>query len=249
MKERLISLTKHFYRFGIISGLRIYFQNSILKKGYSTISLKSFPFKILLRRSTSDIQTFNQIFLFLEYRYNIRIIPNFIVDCGANIGLSTLYFKNIYPNAFISAIEPEDSNFQLLKKNTQKYSSIDCIKAGIWNKNAILKIVDENNFGNWGFLCKEVGTESEDTIKAISIKDIMLKYNKTEIDLLKIDIEGAELELFSSGYEDWLPKTKVIIIELHDWFRKGCSNSFFSALIKYNFSVFSNGENIICIRN
>ena len=70
----------------------------------------------------------------------------------------------------------------------------------------------------------------------------------TEIDLLKIDIEGAELEVFSNNYESWLPKTKALIIETHDQDRKGTTRPFFSTIAKYNFSTTISGENFVCIR-
>lgn len=248
MKQELNFFIKHLYRFGILSGILIYFKNK-RTRGESVISLKHYPHNIRLRRSSSDIGTFHQVFLNLEYQYNIPSEPGFIIDCGANIGLASVYFKNRYPKSLVVAVEPEPSNYDMLLKNTQSYSQVECIRAGVWNRNAILKVEDEHSFGHWGFVCKEVSYESENTVRAIAIDEIMAKYGQTEIGLLKIDIEGAELELFAANYEAWLPKTKVIMIELHDWVRRGCSRSFFSALLHYDFSVFHNGENIICIRN
>mgnify|MGYP000361339186 CR=1 FL=1 len=54
-------------------------------------------------------------------------------------------------------------------------------------------------------------------------------------DLLKIDIEGAEKELFSENTDYWLGKVNMIIIELHDWMRKDCSKNFYSAIKKYKY--------------
>ena len=65
------------------------------------------------------------------------------------------------------------------------------------------------------------------------------------IDILKLDIEGSEKEVFSAGFENWMPKTKVIIIELHDAMKPGCSRAVFAAVNKYNFSFNIKGENII----
>lgn len=78
---------------------------------------------------------------------------------------------------------------------------------------------------------------------------IMEQQGKSQIDLLKLDIEGAELELFAEDYQHWLSNTQILMIELHDWFRKGCSKSFFSALLHYDFSITPKGENFICIQN
>ena len=56
------------------------------------------------------------------------------------------------------------------------------------------------------------------------------------VDIFKIDVEGAEKELFSANYEKWLEKTNVIIIELHDSFRDGCTEELNNATKSYKFS-------------
>jgi FkbM family methyltransferase len=249
MKNKFKQFTRYIFQFGIFKGISLYYKNFFLKKGISAFSLKNHAHPLLLRRSTSDIKAFNQVFLNGEYRFHINFSPKFIIDCGANIGLASLYFKAAYPDAFIVAIEPESSNYEMLLKNTKSYTGIECIKAGIWNKNALLKVESLQDNDHWGFVCREVTEETENTIRATSIPEIMQRYNKTEIDILKIDIEGSELELFSSGYEAWLPFTKVIVIELHDTIRKGCSKSFFNAFAQYDFSIQIVGENILAIRN
>jgi FkbM family methyltransferase len=249
MKQRVILLLKHINRFGLFDGLNIFFKNHFFKNSDSKIFIEGIKYPIYLRKKTSDIQAFDQVFLDLEYGYNLKISPKFIIDCGANIGLASVYFKNKFPDSTIVSIEPEETNYLTAIKNTQDYKDINLIKSGIWNKNTFLKVTDVWNFGNWGFVCNEIDNPGIDTVQAISVSEILKRSNRTEIDILKIDIEGSELELFSSNYEDWLPNTKVIMIELHDAYRKGCSKAFFNAILKYDFSIFQSGENIICIRN
>jgi hypothetical protein len=72
----------------------------------------------------------------------------------------------------------------------------------------------------------------------------MATYNKKHIDLFKIDIEGAEKEVLSENNE-WLSRTKILIIELHDKKKKGCSNAFFSALSGRNFECHPFGQNFL----
>lgn len=91
--------------------------------------------------------------------------------------------------------------------------------------------------GKWGFIVEEVDYKNEHTVSAISIIDIMKKFNLDHIAILKVDIEGSEKELFESNIEEWLPKTKVIIIELHDRMKSGTSMSFFKALYNYDYSL------------
>ena len=102
-------------------------------------------------------------------------------------------------------------------------------------------------------MTKEVSQEnlekSSSLIPTISISKIMKDNNITVIDLLKIDIEGAEKELFESSFESWLPNTRVLVVELHDRMKPGCSKSVFSAICKYDFSFSHKGENLIFTNN
>jgi FkbM family methyltransferase len=54
-----------------------------------------------------------------------------IIDCGANIGLVSVMMKCLFPDVKIIAIEPDETNFELLKKNLQHYEGIELINAGI----------------------------------------------------------------------------------------------------------------------
>ncbi len=227
-------------KFDLIFAFNRFKKNSIFK-----INLNTAKFPIFLRENSSDSDTFYQIFYYKGYNVDFNFEPKVIVDCGANIGLASVYFKNKYPQAKIISVEPASSNFEMLVKNTEKYDDIHCLQAGIWNKNAILKVVD-NGYGEWGFMTEEVDTEGPDTIKSVSIDGLMEKYNLDHIDILKIDIEGSEKELFEKNYEKWLPKVKVILIELHDGMKEGCIRTFFKAMVNYKFTMRYKGENIIC---
>ena len=100
----------------------------------------------------------------------------------------------------------------------------------------------DTGLGNWGFMTEETDQAGEDTIAAISIDEIMNRYNLEHIDICKINIEGAEKELFEKNYDTWLSKTKLISIELHDRMKEGCSKSFFKAMINYNFALTHKGS-------
>jgi len=208
---------------------------------------KQLKYPVYLRNNTSDIPTLYQVFYEMEYDIDYKFEPKVIVDCGANIGLAAVYFKNRFSNSKIISIEPEKSNFDLLYENTKNYENIHLLQRGIWNKDTNLKI-ENIGLGHWGFVTTETEEESRDTIKSISIDSIMEKYNLDHIDILKIDIEGSEKELFESNY-DWMDKVNCIFIELHDRFKEGCTDSFNNAISNKNFSVDNNGENIILFRD
>lgn len=233
----------HFQVLGT-QGIWLLFKRNIKFLNFFSVLLPKFKYPILLRNSTTDVCVFYQVFLAKSYDIYYGIEPKVIIDCGANIGLTSIYFKNRFPNAKIIAIEPELSNFELLKKNTEKYSNIFCIKSGVWNKSTDL-IIKDGSTGKWGFVVKEVNYQSNDTIPAISINEIIDIYNIDQIDILKIDIEGSEKELFETNFENWLRITKVLIIELHDGLKPGASKSFFKAVSKYDFHMSRKNENLI----
>jgi len=158
--------------------------------------------------------------------------------------MSTLFYKIKFPKAKIIAVEPELLNYKIMLKNTEHLSNVIVINAGIWNKETNLKI--ENSISDsWGFVVKESEIENENTIPAVSISTLMHQYNLNAIDILKIDIEGSEKEMFQENYKEWLSRTKVLSIELHDGYRKGASKSFFNAISEFDFSMFRKNENLI----
>jgi hypothetical protein len=72
----------------------------------------------------------------------------------------------------------------------------------------------------------------------------MTQFGHQRVDILKLDIEGAELELFGPGCEQWLPLVDILIVELHDRFRSGCSRAFYKAITNFNFRQEVRGENL-----
>lgn len=250
MIKDFLFLLRLIKRFGIPNAWRL-FKSGNVKSGELSITFKAAKHPVTLRYNTSDIDVFYQVYYHNYYSFNydhyIKDIKT-IVDGGANIGLASTYFKGLFPDSTIIAIEPETSNYTQLKKNTGAYEGIHCEQAGIWNKSCFLKVEDKYNSGNWGFVVEEVADEKESNVKGISIEDIMKKYNLQHIDILKLDIEGAELELFQENYQ-WLSKVKMLIIETHDFMRKGTSKAVFKAIIDFNFSVHLCRENIVFIND
>ncbi len=94
--------------------------------------------QVYVRTNTSDLEVAISSLYRREYDHIDLSEPGVIIDAGANIGTSSIFFARKYPGARIFAIEPETSNFTLLKKNTRKYRNIVPIKAAIWGNIVIL---------------------------------------------------------------------------------------------------------------
>lgn len=184
-----------------------------------------------LRVPSSDVRIYEQIFAKQEYDFRTSVQPRVIVDAGANIGLASIYFANKYPDAKILAIEPEQSNFELLQKNTGPYANVIAIQAALWHKNEEINVVDPG-VGKWGFRTEEKDSSGKladgtcQVVASVTLDKIIDDYDLGRIDILKLDIEGAEKEVFSNT-SSWIEKVDSIIIELHERMKSGCSRSFY----------------------
>lgn len=236
----------HFY--GLIEGGKI--SAKFILNLVNTIKLKYIKYPIKLRKGTSDIPTFHKVFGFREYAIK-QFSPEtkIIIDGGANIGLFSIFIKNIFPDAKVIAIEPDLENYNQMVNNLQHYSGMTTYNTGLWHSNAFLKASDKYNQGKWGIVVESVANESDSNIMGMSIDEIMLQNKLTYIDILKVDIETSEKYLFEKNYENWLPKTKMIIIEFHDWIMPGTAQPVLHAVNKCfpKYSFYMKGENAIIV--
>jgi FkbM family methyltransferase len=200
---------------------------------------------VTLRKNTTDIAVFKHVFIREEYKFKTELKPKFIIDAGANIGLSSIYFSNQFPEARILSIEAEKENFTILVKNTEGYPGIIPLNAGLWDKTVTLEVVNPG-YEATGFMVKETSESNPNGFKAISVNEIISEYQLSEIDLIKLDIEGAEKELLTNNTE-WISCTGAIIIELHDRKKEGCSKAFLEAFGKHNFECYPFGQNFLLI--
>ena len=244
-----IRLLTYTLRFGLLDGILIFIK--LQSNRFSKFRIPAFKNEIFVRPYTSDANVFEQIFVHYEYDLEIGYPPQIIVDLGANIGLSALFFSMKFPQAKVIAVEPDKENFSCLKKNTCLLDNVISIHAAVWDKKTEVRISDKYNYGKWGMVVEEVvdKTEPLNRIESITVEEIMKINNIAKIDILKIDIESAEFQLFSSGFELWLPKVKVVLIELHDSMKSGTSKVFFDAITAsmHSYRVIPKGENLIVI--
>lgn len=231
-------------RFGITGGLKLYYD--LLPGKKRLLKVPSLQHPILMRRNSSDANVFRQVFLKNEYDIKVPFTPSVIIDGGANIGLFSIKMKNQFPDCSIVCVEPDPENFESLRQNLFSYSNMHFENCGIWSQPAKLKVYDKYRSGKWGMVTE---VDPMGNIPAISIGYLMEKYQFHQIDILKLDIESSEKIVFSEHFETWLPKVKMIIIELHDFMQEGCARSFFEAINKcipsYTYSI--SGENTIIL--
>ena len=243
--EKSSLLFRIFDEFGVVKGLEVFWKVISKSKQDITLILPGEDLPIHMRKSTSDIAVFRQLYIDKEYDIQLDIEPATIIDCGSNIGLSILVFSKMFPASKIIAIEPDKGNFQMLEKNTDHKENVERLNAGIWYKTAPLEIIDRNEFGSWALEVKEVDQRGPCTIDGTSIDDICRKRGITEIGLLKIDIEGSEKEIFENDPHDWLSITRNLIIETHDRMRPGTGKAVLDALGNYTYQLELSGDCLV----
>lgn len=235
--------------FGAVPGARIFFQ--LYGKQDIRLQLPGYRAPILLRslrEDVSDVSVFDKVFLQREYDLSpADSDPKIIVDGGAFIGCTAAFFAHQYPQARIIAVEPDASNFERLVLNTGQYESVYPVHAALWNKRTWINMT---NFG-WGHMAlqvQEVPADSPGAVPTITIPDLMAAHHLDHIDILKLDIECAEEQLFDQDSHTWLDKVSTIMIELHDWIRPGPGMAFYRAISPYSFRQRISGENIIILK-
>ena len=176
----------------------------------------------------TDPEVFSQIFVHEEY--NSPMLPEqaeVIVDAGANVGYSALFFARKYPAAKIIAIEPNPETYLQLVKNCSVYPNILPLCAALWKTTGTIKLQftsnDGRKLGSWGVRTVESDRSEMQDVSSISIDQIFAKYSLRKIDIFKIDIEGAELPVFSELSLDVTQRIDLFALEIHEGLAKGAN--------------------------
>jgi FkbM family methyltransferase len=220
-------------------------------------------------RGTEDVTSIAQVFIAEFYnlsqlgeRYNdliqyYNLVLNegknpLIIDCGANIGLASLYFATIFPRAKIVALEPESINCRFARTNNL-HNNLDVIQAAVGSESGKCVIKNTNASSNSFQVTRNIDSNAapDKVIDVITIGELISRYG---VDykpfLIKIDIEGYESDLFAKDVE-WISSFPLMIIELHDWMLPKQANSlnFLRAISKEDRDFVFFNENIFSIRN
>jgi FkbM family methyltransferase len=171
----------------------------------------------------------------------------YIIDGGANIGAESLRFRHFHPQATVLAVEAEAGNFEVLRLNAAGDPKIIPIHAALWPHAGTVAV--EQGPGNESFTVREASSHVAG-VTAITVTELMQKHGFPCIDILKLDIEGSEKELFGGNVADWLSLVKVLIVEPPDRESPAATMQIFGQLsaIGREFNCNVHGENIVLIR-
>lgn len=175
---------------------------------------------------------------------------NLIIDAGGYIGTAAIVFARRFPKATVVTVEPSKENFKILEQNVAEYRNIVPLNCALGPIDGTITLVDPGD-GEWSYTIVSQPKNNPSprlitrNVEAISVETIMQKYRATGVDILKLDIEGAEKHLFQDN-PCWIAQTRVIMAELHDWIIDGCEETFAGATTgRSNYK--SSGEKILSI--
>lgn len=219
-----------------------------------TLELKPpFAHPLTMRKFGSDFATFEEVFIQKVYKNLTDHVPQCktIVDLGANIGLASLYFAMHYPQCQIVAVEPDAANFRLLSSNLQALTRTGRIKmlpAGVWNRECDLVIDAMPDTGDFNAITvrEQQAETAAQIIHGLPIQRILEIADFTTIDILKVDIEGAEVQLFE-GDVSWLERVGCLAIEFHDTTRS--DTNFDALLARHGFHIVSDDSHTVVALN
>lgn len=201
--------------------------------GFFTLYLPGVEHPLYARPRTSDLAAFHAIFGRHQQAVDLGFTPETIVDLGANVGYAAVDLALRYPDASVVAVEPEPSNVEVLRRNIGSLNIV-VVQAAVWPRRALLEL-EEAEIGHVGFRVHEVSS-SRRAVQTVTMPMLMEQTGFDVVDLLKIDIEGAELELLTQEAE-WLEGVRAIAIEFHDTIKPGCSARGEEALARAGFRL------------
>lgn len=174
---------------------------------------------VAIRTGMSDMQVFHDIFIWGEYSFLKPVAERTtVLDIGANVGYSSTYFAGIYPKCEVVAVELMHSNFEQLSRNTAFLGKrITTLEAAVWSHNDGVSIADDTfrDGDAWSHHASEA-KDGKSLVPSITMFDLMQKHAMPRVNICKIDIEGAEFELFATGNRRWVDNCDVILLEIHE---------------------------------
>lgn len=205
------------------------------------LKLRNSQRKLWARMHASDVKAFEEIFgggVYDGLRQSVAKVQ-YIIDCGANVGYSSAYFLDCFPRSQVVALEPDPGNARLCQANLAEdigNKRAVVYRAALWSTERTLSISHDGE--EWGRTVSEPdGDQSsrEFEVPAYSLAALVKMSGFPYIDILKIDIEGAEREVFGKGTSrELLQSVGMIAIELHG---PDCEQAFHSALQGLNFEI------------
>tara|TARA_R110002049_G_scaffold2750_10_gene22452 strand:- start:99712 stop:100569 length:858 start_codon:yes stop_codon:yes gene_type:complete len=186
---------------------------------YSVCESDILGFKVTFPSNHIFSILYREIFIKQCYAFRTKHEVPYVLDCGANVGLMSLFVKREYPNAEVIAFEPHPETFKCVQQNFSNsgYDHLRVIEKGVWSSDTTLKLVEDKQSTAASVVGNPLTDNPAEDSKPIDIAVTTLRpYLSKPVSMLKLDIEGAELEVLES-IEDLLPTVENIFVECHSY--------------------------------
>lgn len=178
---------------------------------YTPVQVEFLKYTITAVDCASFLAQYKEIFVDEQYRFEHLGGTPLIIDCGANIGMSCLYFKSLFPEGQVIALEADEGICEVLRTNLTKHGLVDVevLNKAVWTDDQGVAFAADGADGGSIF-----GGGRSHRIPSVRLRSILQEHS--EIDLLKIDIEGAEHAVLMDSSEE-LRKVRHLFFEYHSW--------------------------------
>jgi FkbM family methyltransferase len=195
--------------------------------------------------ASSDTSVFKQIFIEQEYQL-LYATPNVncILDLGANTGLSAICFLAHFPHAQVVAVEPDAENYRLCEHNLAAYGArVRAIQGAAWSQSGKLALTRIRDGRDWAVAVMEPTGDAPGVVEAWDVPALFSMAGFETVDLLKIDVERSEIEIFNHNSSAWIERVRNLCIELHG---PDCEEAFFGAMANFEYELEHSGELVVC---
>jgi FkbM family methyltransferase len=175
------------------------------------IGLRGYRHPIHFRPGTPDVGVIVQNLVREEYgRLPAGFAPEVVVDGGGYIGDLSIYFLNRFPRSRVITLEPDERNRQLAEVNLAPYGDrATLLPNGLWSEQARLSL-------EGSYTGSSLSTDAASpSINCITIEDLVNQFDLAGIDIVKLDIEGAERQVLLENSAEWLQRTRLLVVEFH----------------------------------
>ncbi len=245
--EKVHQIAKMANQIGIRNAIKLQWMERFGSHQVYSLHLPGLAIETSVRCHTTDASTLNSIFVDEQYPRFSNFCAHRIIDAGANAGYATLFYAREYPNAEIVALEPEPSNIEIVQRNCASLSNVEILPSALWFRKESLKLVDRGERKD-AFHLSPLENAKGRYVGTHSILDILHQKQWTELDILKMDIEGAEKEVLENENGMWLKKVKILILEIHEDYNPGCGRAFATAVANHDFLFYRRRENYVLVR-
>jgi FkbM family methyltransferase len=213
-------------------------RNLTQSRRLTRMRLPGYAHPVYYREGTSDALVIEQVFARKEYEcVQAEPMVRSIIDCGANVGYTAFYLLHHYPFARIAIVEPDSENLAVCRKNLAPFGDrVTMIQAGIWDAAGPMCLDRQGDA--WAFVARPAQPHETPEFNAVTIGDVMTQAGFSHVDILKVDIEGAE-EVAFRNQPRWLANVKTLVVELHG---PACENSVVDSLRAFDYDRSTNGE-------